>query len=261
MIIRKIQTIVVPILFWALLTKVLMVIFNGEAFTVKSFILQVLSSLWFLWAVFYSSIGLIIGNKLFKDNILFHVVVVLGLMLLPNMLSKDLYGFMYPYFAIGYYANKHKIDIKSYNIKIISATYIIMMLFWDKNKYIYTTGLSFYNSKNVFNTIGIDIYRWVIGLLGSIIVIWVVGIIYDRYNSEKLDVIRNIGVESLGIYILNIYISNYLLVKINIFESLNEAIYTIICFIMSLIITIVSIQIINIIKKSKVLNRLSLGGR
>lgn len=65
-----------------------------------------LHSIWFLWAIFWCSMALLVVHRYFNDNIIVYVSLGLFALLLPEVLGISLYVYMYPYFVIGYLFNK-----------------------------------------------------------------------------------------------------------------------------------------------------------
>jgi uncharacterized membrane protein YeiB len=168
---------------------------------------------------------------------------------------------------MGYYFNKYrdkiKLNIRSNKVFIpMLILYAALMIFWNKDSYIYTTYLSVFKSDNVLRTIGIDLYRWVVGLVGSCCVIMAVDKIYPRLQNTRLsNIFAYLGQQSLGLYILNAYISNYILLKISFFAGWNGAVFTLLCIPLSAVEILASVVIIKVVQKIKPVNFLLFGGR
>lgn len=262
LIINKFQTIIIPVITWTLLVDLIFMILNKDIPSVIGIILDILNGFWFFWAVFYCSLGLIIGNKVFKDNFLFHIIVIIILIILPNIFNKDLFGYMYPYFVTGYYLNKQKEKIKISKIIYlpILLLYFIMLVCWDRKFYIYTSWLNIYKNEDIFNQIYIDIYRWIIGFLGCILIYGVVKSLYNKFKKAKIFYVLSFtGCFTMGIYIFNIYISTYLLIKCSLFNAFNEFVYTVVCILISIVITFISLIIVILMKQIKVLKKFLFG--
>lgn len=87
----------------------------------------------------------------------------------------------------------------------------VLLLFFKKEHYIYTSGL-FGKEYPIVYYISIDLFRWIIGLIGSIFVITVLSIVY-RIKPFKsfLEKISVFGRKSLQIYVLSVvFLSAYL---------------------------------------------------
>lgn len=134
------------------------------------------------------------------------------------------------------------------------------MLFYKKSSYIYVSGFSILNAESIYNQIGINIYRFIVGLTGSFNLLIITKKIYikiiKRYNKLE-ETLAYIGKYTLGIYIISSFICLYLLKTITInfvFNPFIILIETICIFVISLILSI-------LISRQKYLNKLLLGGR
>ena len=129
-----------------------------------------------------------------------------------------------------------------------------MLCFYNESAYIYTTG--YYILKgNVVKQLIIDIYRTLIGLVGSISVISILKVINKKFKLKRLSYI---GKYSLGIYIVSD------LVFVNIFSRFQGYISNInylLIIIEAIVVIVISIVISKLIQKNKLLNKLLLGGR
>ena len=127
-------------------------------------------------------------------------------------------------------------------------------MFYNKDSYIYTTGYCILHG-DITKQIIIDIYRFSIGLSGSISVII---LLFNILNKFRLNLLVFIGKYSLGIYIISGLIFSYIFPYFNIYIKSVNYVYTILetigVILLSLIVTL-------IIKKSNFLNKLLLGGR
>lgn len=254
---KRFKSLIVPILTCSVLERVILYIL-GNNLTVKMLVATFITSLWFLWAVFFCSLAVIIVNKYFKDNLFVYLTILIILAIFPDKFNKDLYAFMYPYFIFGYFANiknwKEKLKNNALTFLLVIA-YLILMIFFNKSSYIYTTGITIFKSNNISFTILNDLYRYIVGFIGSLLMISLV----SMCKANKNNFITKIGQDTLGLYIINIYLSKYLLYKLDMFIFSNELIYNIFCFIISCGITIVSYYAIKVIKKNKHLKSLLLG--
>lgn len=169
--------------------------------------LSSLSGLWFIWSVLGASIVVGVVCKKITKLWLQIVLVVFGglfVILLPNY---DLNLFMYPYFIIGFYFAKYKqtlfkkIDWLKY---VFLPLFPVMMLFFDKKHYIYTSGI-FGDKFGFWQYVQIDLFRWAIGLVGSLFVIVLMEIVYKLIVSKTPKFALWNGVSYLGEKSLQIY--------------------------------------------------------
>jgi len=143
-------------------------------------------------------------------------------------------------------------------IKIIATAfiYVVLMLFYDYNSYIYTSGYTILG-KSTVTQIEIDLYRMVIGFVGSILVFCIVRYLIKKEFITNSILLSKLRVQSLGIYIISGYIVSLILTRITTQFQFNYGIAlfeTMIIISISYIITIIA-------KRFNVTNILFLGGR
>lgn len=259
--------ILLPIICWVFLEYVIKTLCGKVEFVtlaawVNTLIRTCLTSLWFLWAVFYSSLIVLIINKCFRDSVFAYIAVLIMMLILPDIYNFHLYKYMYVYFvgAYLYKKNKSNSEITLKYIPIVSALiYTVMMGGWNVDKYIYRTRICIIGREvSWFRQLGIDIYRWVVGALACIVVMDLLKAISDRYSEKTiLKVIGNVGKNSLGIYLISGMLFDLLIPGLtrgfehNILINLVETI----------LVLAISVVITWTIKKSPILNRVLLGSR
>lgn len=216
------QTIVVGGIFIYLATTGVYAVIKGDyRVLLNGKWLSSLSGLWFVWSVLGASIVLgIICKKVNKWYYQILLICFGGIFVcfLPNW-QNNLY--MYPYYAIGFYFAKYKdfilqkVGVFKYVGVII---YPIMLCFFDKKHYIYTSGI-FSDDYTFQQYLGINCFRWVIGAAGSWCVLILIKSIYDFsvYKKYELSIffrgMNKLGEKSLQIYALSvIFLSSYLYV-------------------------------------------------
>ncbi|MEG0618349.1 MAG: acyltransferase family protein [Bacilli bacterium] len=206
---RKLKQLLIPIISWGFIFYIFLHITNINDFSLRT----CFEAPWFLWSTLCSSLILILSNKLFKGKykFLFYILFIPITLLFPN---RNLNIFMYPYFLIGYLFRKYY----NKNNKLVGflscIVYFIMLPFFDKKYYIYTTGINFFNSY-IKGFITVDMFRWVLGLTGSIVFMIVLKLIYKYFRDLKIiNFIIKIGNYPLHFYLIqNVIISfgyNYL---------------------------------------------------
>jgi fucose 4-O-acetylase-like acetyltransferase len=266
---NKFKQLVVPLFFWGLISTFVVVISRiinktelSFIFIIKELIVNFICGPWFLWAVWWCSVIVVIVYKYFKNS---PIVFVLGLVLtfvLPDIYGLDMYKYMYPYFIIAYYFGYYNLYDKYKNVNhfircIIIVLYIFSLKFYDNEMYIYISGYSILG-ENVLNQLYIDLYRFYIGLIGSATVLILTSYLYIIINDKIKNLFAYMGKNSLGIYLISDYVNTYLLQKItyscsgySFLRMLVEAIAVI----------VICLTINNLFKRNKVLNRCLLGGR
>lgn len=176
-------------------------------------------SLWFLPAMFISSIIVLLVEKIrFKYKDLMYIIITIIMVILPNYLYFPLYFYMFPYFVVGFLYNKYKILDKFNKIRknylvmiIVIIIFGIALSFYNYDSYIYTSSLSILNNKR---QILIDLYRYIIGFLGIIMVVYISSFIYEKCKNKIIRLIEKIGKLSMGIYILSCYFNIYVFINL-----------------------------------------------
>lgn len=267
-ILDRTKKLIYPIVAWQTVWSLKYIFIDSNERFLIFYIKELVYGLWFLWAIFYSSLVIIVVEKFCKcerRRVLIYFLGVIISIVIPDYLGSSVYKYMYPFFIIGYY-NKDFLE-KLKNFKRIQIIYVIFLLvlylllfkYFNYNSYIYTSGYSILKNGNVnLYQIVIDIYRFAIGLVGSILMIT---LLYLFFLVDKFFYLKNIkylGKETLGIYIITSYlyliIIKFSFIKNSNLNYLNASIY-------SLIFIFISLIIVKIIKKIKILNIILFGDR
>ena len=170
----------IPIITFATIRNII----SGEFCDIKEFgikeIYYIFHVLWFLWAIIYSNIAFFIVRYIKKTcmKILgISLVSFFIIFLTPDVMMGDVYKYVIPYFAVGYALNKYNVinRIQSIRYGIIlsciffGSSWVALLGLYNKKCFIYTSGISILFSKySLFEQFIIDIYRYSIGLFGSI---------------------------------------------------------------------------------------------
>ena len=175
-----------------------------------------MGSLWFLWSLLYCILFTITLRSFFRDSFLCYIAFGILFFFIPdNILLTSYTKFMYPFFIFGYFVAKYQkilLAKKCYRwwcVILSFILWIILVSFYNRDSFIYTTGIS-YNHSNVIKQALIDIYRYAVGFCGCF---WVIGICYWLSNKTFpicfLQTLRNLverwGKKSLGIYVFQVY--------------------------------------------------------
>lgn len=267
----RITTLLIPIIVWSIV-PFLTEAFESDSMTgiqlLNFFVFKAIHNLWFLWAIFYCSLVVIAVNKLFKDSILVYLLLFVFILIMPDIVKSELYKFMYPYFVAGYLFNKNKAKfVPILQTKFVwqlifllslGAVFLSLLVFYDLNSYVYKTGICIFNDTFSLEQLGIDLFRYMTGFVGSAWVILLVKLAYPKIPEKLRKAFLFVGQNSLGIYIISGYILVLLVPRImanrtgiNYFVTIAE---TILVLSISLLCSV-------IIKNVKPLNRVLLGGR
>ena len=173
-------------------------LFNGE------WISNLTNEYWFLWSVIICSV---IVSVAFKKTERFPLqIVLLGVVsvLILIMPFFELTVFMLPYFVLGFLFANYRDKIPEILMKLKYASLLafpVMLMFFEKKHYIYTTGL-IRSEYSIKECLFIDAFRWAIGLVGSVFIITLLFMVFKLKPLQKL---YNCF-EKLGGYTLQIYV-------------------------------------------------------
>lgn len=266
--IRKAETLLIPIALWSVIPFVLS-LSDISSFSagslIKQYIHTAIYNLWFLWAVFLCSVLVILADRFFRDSIWIYLAGFLLTFFIPDSYNLRMYKFMYPFFLLGYFFHKYHWNNKLaeiYNKKwfriSLPVFYIFLFLFYRRDSFIYTSGYTILNKDTPLLQLGIDIYRLFIGLTGSILVLMILFQMEKYITGRVRNALMYIGKNTLGIYIISSLLFSYVLPKVTCnFTGLNY-LYTIIETCLVIAICLICIKLINV---SRLLNRLLFGSR
>ena len=270
-IIKKVKQLLLPYFVWGFILSLIsnLVELCVQNINLYEFIFQVAkgtiaSPLWFLLAIFIGECAIIIGQ--FIPNIhlqkAFYVAVILSTLFWTRFQSE---GFVLPFFIIGFGISKHKCKFKYIYIYIyiLASAYILMIMLWTKEYYIYTTGLNILGDEGMFKQLWRDIYRFTTGMIGSIAFLGLI----DRFSFRicRIVYIQKYGQLSGRIYIITTLLFLLFANIINFFElsSVNNfviaGIIDLLLIIFSIVIIEIAVKIGNIIKRNPVLSVFMLG--
>lgn len=270
---RKIKTLLVPLLAWTLVCFIIKKIgasVSGGVGTpielVSSYLIQLIFSFWFLWAILYASLIIIFVKNCFKDSNIVYVALILISLFLPNSYNLCLYSFMLPYYIIGYKFNiyirngnkvlSHLNSNRKIYILVTGLVFFFLLYFYNYDAYIYTSGYSILNKFLCFHLIT-NIYRFVIGLVGSLFVLLVIQII-NKNNNMIIRFFTMIGKETMGLYIVSGFCFDFILPRITKdFDGLNSGVLVIevIC------VLFISHIVVKILQRTNLTNKIFLGAR
>lgn len=272
-ILNKFRSLLIPNFTWAIIPlfcffyisviKGEISLFSG----LKLYLFCSLFSFWFLWAIFWSTLIVLIINKIFNDSIYVYLFIFIISFFITDDYNIALYKFTFPYFVIGYWYKKYNLQLKLYHIYnnyifliIIGIIYIVMLYLYKDNYYIYVSRHSIIG-KNFINQLYIDIYRYIIGFIGSIFTLL---LFLFCYNIDTLKTILNhkcilyVGKCTMGIYIISHLINNYILKTITL--HFNQVNYLFI-LVQSISVILGSILLIKLLKSNPFLNKYFLGAK
>jgi fucose 4-O-acetylase-like acetyltransferase len=228
----RVHSLLVPITVWSMIPTCIRIakqVFVGKL-SFKTFISTLIRTqlmyYWFLWAVLVCSIVVWAMYKLSLDGILYFVIILVVFLFANDWLNTSYWKYMFPYFVIGYLWNirgkyiQINRETKCFLILPLMISFLILLRYYNESSYIYTTGIQI----NSLNKLLIDIYRYVIGLVGALALILLVNFFYsifDKYIPVLNKPFVYLGKISLTIYVIDNLLNDYVIRVITKGFSLN----------------------------------------
>lgn len=240
----KLRQLIIPAVAWTVIRNTLLFLVLKYSFTWEGILSNLLYDYWFLKSLFFCYLIFWGSMKLIPKAPIAAIVSILVTHLIP-FFGYVYIDFMLPYFWAGYFLSKEIKDKHSTlslsKICVVIALYLFLMLFWKKEYTIYEFPIALFDGEglNRQNLI-ITIYRFILGLIGSIIVIKLVKILakgLDKATNVKLWISRY-GQQTLGIYLLQqilivvlsrVYTFNGQQTNVYLFDFFIAPIYGLIC--------------------------------
>lgn len=270
--ISRCTSLLIPIIMWNTVNFIVYIYEKGAGephtfrYILRAYWFAILENSWFLWALFYCSFVVLIVNCFFNDNVIVYLIGLILTFITPDSYYLFLYKFMYPYFIIGYFYHKHSDNVKEKShtsfeswrlLGAFMVIFIILLYFYNINSYIYTTRYTLIG-KEIMSQLVVDVYRFAIGLFGSVFMILLLLKIYKISSDNVIEAFSIVGTNSLGIYMISGFIYGYVLPCLTVeFSTVNYAMV----MLESIVILVLSLLISLCLKKINCINLLFLGGR
>lgn len=186
---------------------------NHPAAILRGFAHNVLTSYWFFWAIFFDSLVVILVEKYAKKPFVWYVILIAASLFVPNEYNSNLYVFLLPYMIVGCVLH-HLQDSRpvpgrrALTILYLSnaVLYVILFIFFHTNCYIYTTHTYLFGDLNIVFQLLIDLYRWLIGFSGILLVVPPLLYLYQKSSSSAATrLIVTAGQNTAPLYIINNY--------------------------------------------------------
>ena len=271
LLLSKGKQLVIPLFCWSFVTTAIQIIkiLAGVSLHKLTFVWvcqTVLSAFWggpwFLWALFLSSVLVIIGQKFLKDNALFYILLCILSFVTPDAGNTAVYKFMFPFFLMGYLFHRCSLQAKLqriYQNKAFSFSVVILFALllkrYNFDTYIYTSGYTLLG-KNAVYQLHNNCFRFVIGLLGSIAAALVVHAFTEITPKAINKALAYLGSCTLGIYVTSNYLFDEVLKYLPV-AGLQYP-YTVIETLCVLFLTVLATWLL---RKHRITNKLFLGGR
>lgn len=259
---------------WGILLWIARGIQNGK-WGAKVLARLIVTDFWFLWTIIIAAVTVSTIERFFKKK-LYMQILAYGIVLAIALFSPDDYWFnahkfMFFFFVSGFYYAKFKhYWLQKRGVMLASlVAWIVMLQAYKSESYIYVSGFTLLQKENPAHQLSIDIYRFVIGAAGVIMVLSILRWIYNRIQcKQKMSFLvvakkwlEMIGEQSLSIYILSSYLFIYLLprltsqVELNYLITLVESILILVfCYILEILLQkseCISRLILGVVNKSK----------
>lgn len=268
-VISRFTTLFIPIIVWNIVPFIAYT-WHDRPHTLRylfqAYLITMTDNSWFLWAIFYCSFAVLLVNKFFKDNVFIYLFGLVVTFIIPDSHNLFLYKFMYPYFLIGYFYHKNSGKIKEdlpKQIKsrkgfgILTIVYFILLFFFHTDSYIYSSKYTLLG-KDILLQLGIDLFRFCIGLAGSLWILLLLEKIYPLLSKCIAEFLCLIGRNSLGIYMISGLVFIYVLPTLT--SSIHKLNYLIVLG-ETAVILFGTLLLSLLLKKWSVTNFLFLGGR
>ncbi|MBR2441548.1 MAG: hypothetical protein IKB20_00535 [Clostridia bacterium] len=217
---------------------------------------------WFLWAIWWSSVAIILCKRFCKDSIPVYIAVCLLCLAIPDYGNTAMYKFTVPFFLIAYLFNARDLKTKLKKVYLNKgfslacvAVFAVLVHFYGFDTYIYTSGYTLLG-KNLAWQLHNDIFRFTIGCFGSVSVAYMV-YAFTKITPKKLEQgLVYIGKCTMGIYLFSNYLFDEVLKRLPI-AGLN---YGYIALETACVLGL-SLGVTALFRQFKITNRLFLGGR
>ena len=206
--ISRVSALLIPIITWTSLDWVLGILLHKSISITEWVTIFTGNMLWFLWSILAANLVLVVAEKKIKPRCTKIIWLFIGFFLMYVFPNAELNLYLYPYVVFGFYYKKYekcfvgKIKLFAW---ICIALFILLLPFYNENTFIYTSGISLWKSEmTVPEHILIDIYRYIIGIAGSVTVVF--GVCKSIGKFKKIDkILSKTGCYTMQIYIIQCF--------------------------------------------------------
>lgn len=205
------------IFIWMLTTMIYRLIFGGGySILIDGKWLSSITDLWFVWSVLTSTLVVSFVYKKVKNVYLRILCLIVGALFVFIFPNADLNLYMYPYFLLGYFYAKYRAKFNNVVFKVLKyltiPVFIILLFIFKKKHYIYLSGI-LCKTYGVWGCIDLNLFRWIIGLVGCIAVISISKLIFDVFIKNKREMPPKIAFAKLGEKSLQMYVLQSIIVS------------------------------------------------
>ena len=211
---KRFKNYVVPVIFWGTISCVIKVLFFNER-SVKTLLATYWGNFWFIWSVLIFSIFVsLVENKIKTHKKMVFISTMVLALITPDVAIQK---YVFPFFLFGFYANKYGIIGRITKRHIITCAIICSLLFlillplFDRDKYIYISGFTLLKCNGLIEVVRqlyINLFRYLIGFVGSVSVIIILQLICKKV-TVLARYIAPFGKSTISLYILSTLIFLY----------------------------------------------------
>lgn len=262
----RLKSLGLPILVWSLVNYIIKIstygLADGIIGIMKQYFWTWMSTHWFLWAMLFCSICVILIHAICNDSVVVFIVMFVLNMIITDRFNLSYFKFLYPFFVVGYLWEDKSVGKRVENLlqskaKLVLGFLIIWLLLltqFHKEMFIYQSGFTLLGKENLGMYLYIDVFRVLIGVCGSALIL----LLTSFLDGTRCGIVlAKLGKRSLGVYIINSYVNLYILKPLCANVNSNfvwiiflTGITTVICFVLN-----------KLIEQNRILNKLLFGGR
>ena len=198
----KLTTLFLPAFCWGLLLAGLRTVMDPS----QGLRLNPLTTLYFLWAVFFSTLMLVAVAKVFRSLYL-QLAQCVAITIALNFIPLNLWNlsYLFPFFALGYFVHVLKLRPQKYWGEgiLLTLAFVTLLCFWKTDYTIWNTGN--YMTSLSGKAVLVVLFRYLIALVGGAFFVFFFGIIYDffsRHQTRGFRFLVECGKRTLPLYIL-----------------------------------------------------------
>lgn len=262
---NRFDRLLIPIAAWGTVMFIITAIIQQKELRfhlVVSCIRYCIENNWFLWAIVVCSMIVYFIAHFCKDSVWVYIPIYAVMFITPDAYNFRLYKFVFPFFALAYaFHRKGREMDQMFQRRLWSITvtiiYLLLLWFYNRDCYIYTTGFTILNTTDPLRQFGIDLYRIAIGLAGIFSLLLLLRRMQLKKESRVAGLLCRLGRHSLGIYLLSGIMAEQLLVRIKSVGYPNVGIN----LLQTLLILVISDFITALMTENRTVNKIFLGGR
>lgn len=205
----KFKQLVIPAFLWTSVAVAVLFVRGKNWFVVYSIWDFIVVDYWFVKCLFLCYLLFWCSIKLFRSEVWACIVSVLLVLIFPQGETIFLNS-MYPYFWLGHFLRNWLLKGRCYWSQplIFGILYVVLFMGWSKD---YSMYFNNYNPISVlsgsisgYNTF-VMLYRFVMGLFGSLFVVTLVKVLYPKVADYRVTKwMERYGKETYGIYMMHV---------------------------------------------------------